>query len=222
LIEAILPAGVVAAAVTGDIPDARLFPEESAAILGAVRKRRLEFTTGRACARAALTMLGLPPAPIVPAARGAPRWPDGVVGSITHCAGYRAAAAARATDVAALGIDAEPHEPLPDGVLDVVALPGEHADVLRIGGLVPRLCWDRVLFSAKESVYKAWFPLTGRWLGFEDARLWIDPAERTFIAEILVPGPTVAGRVLTSFAGRLLVRDGIIVTAVVHPTVRSL
>jgi 4'-phosphopantetheinyl transferase EntD len=33
----------------------------------------------------------------------------------------------------------------------------------------PEVYWDRVLFCIKESTYKAWFPLTHRWLGFEDA-----------------------------------------------------
>ena len=40
---------------------------------------------------------------------------------------------------------------------------------------VPLTHWGRLLFSAKEAVYKAWYPLTGRWLGFEEARLTIDP-----------------------------------------------
>ena len=60
-----------------------------------------------------------------PGAKREPLWPAGVVGSITHCDGYRAAAVARATDLATVGIDAEPHEPLPDGVLAAIALPAE-------------------------------------------------------------------------------------------------
>jgi len=49
----------------------------------------------------------------------------------------------------------------------------------------PSIRWDRLLFSAKESVYKAWFQLTGRWLGFEEASLDIDPSAGTFSARIL-------------------------------------
>ncbi len=45
--------------------------------------------------------------------------------------------------------------------------------------LPPGPSWDRLLFSAKESVYKAWFPLTGRWLGFEEAAITINPADGT-------------------------------------------
>jgi hypothetical protein len=89
--------------------------EEEELIGRAVEKRRREFGTARACARRALADLGRVPAPIVRGEKGAPVWLDGVVGSITHCAGYRGAAVAEARDVRALGIDAEPHGKLPDG-----------------------------------------------------------------------------------------------------------
>jgi 4'-phosphopantetheinyl transferase EntD len=95
VIEDILPAQAAAVQAFGDLPGATLFPEEKTFIAKAVDKRRREFTTARGCARAALAALGLPPAPIVPGPRGAPQWPTGVVGSITHCAGYCAWALAR-------------------------------------------------------------------------------------------------------------------------------
>ena len=44
--------------------------------------------------------------------------------------------------------------------------------------------WDRLLFSAKESVYKAWFPLARCWLGFEDVTVHVDIATGEFRAEI--------------------------------------
>ena len=76
-------------------------------------------------------------------------------------------------------------------------------------------CWDRLLFSAKESVYKAWFPLTARWLGFPDASISISPADGTFAARLLVSWPPAAGLSLPGFTGRWLARDGLIVTAVI-------
>jgi 4'-phosphopantetheinyl transferase EntD len=79
------------------------------------------------------------------------------------------------------------------------------------------VCWDRLLFSAKESVYKAWFPLAGRWLGFADAVITLTPAAGIFSARLLVNGPVVAGRAVTGFTGRWLVRRGLIVTAVALP-----
>jgi 4'-phosphopantetheinyl transferase EntD len=213
VIERILPATAVTADASGDDDDeSGLLPAEAAVVRGAVPKRRREFAAVRRCARRALGTLGCPPAPLLPGLRGAPGWPAGVVGSMTHCAGYRAAAVARAADLLAVGIDAEPHAPLPDGVLEAVAGPAERAGLAGLGAAVPGVCWDRLLFSAKESVYKAWFPLTGRPLGFEDAELTPRP-DGTFAARLLVPGPIVAGRELTGFTGRWLTADGLVLTA---------
>jgi 4'-phosphopantetheinyl transferase EntD len=215
VIEAIVPAEVVVEEAFGDLPQICLFPEEEAAIANAVDKRRREFVTARGCARAALARLGLPPAPIVPGLRGAPQWPSGVVGSITHCAGYRATAVARDRDIVTIGLDAEPHDKLPDGVLKAVASPVEQSRLAALAVASPQLCWDRMLFCAKEAVYKAWFPLTHRWLGFEDAAVDFVPVNRTFSARLLVDGPVVNGDVLTGFDGRWLVSGGFIATAIV-------
>jgi 4'-phosphopantetheinyl transferase EntD len=77
----------------------------------------------RTCARQAMAALGIAPAPIVPGDRGSPRWPAGVLGSMTHCAGYRACAVAYAADVLAIGIDTKPARPLPDRVRGVDGVP---------------------------------------------------------------------------------------------------
>jgi 4'-phosphopantetheinyl transferase EntD len=214
-----LPPGVATQEAFGDLPDTVLFPEEEEVIAKAVDKRRREFTTARACARAALAKLGIPAVPIVPGPRGAPQWPAGVVGSITHCDGYRACAVARDSDIVTIGLDAEPHDRLPGGVLDAVSLPPERARLAELAAAVPGVCWDRMLFCVKESVYKAWFPLTGSWLGFEEACVDFDPVAKSFTAGLLVPGPVVSGRRLTGFTGRWLVREGLIVTAIVIPRV---
>jgi 4'-phosphopantetheinyl transferase EntD len=213
----ILPPEVAVEEAFDDVLDVVLFPDEEAVIAKAVDKRRREFTTARACARAALAKLGLPPVPIVPGLRGVPQWPAGVVGSITHCAGYRASAVARHGDVITIGVDAEPHDTLPDGVLEAVASDGEQDRLAALAAAEPGVCWDRMLFSAKESVYKAWFPLTHRWLGFEDASVDIDPARGTFTARLLVNGPVVDGARLTGFEGRWVVSDGLVATAIVVP-----
>ncbi|CAO5237865.1 4'-phosphopantetheinyl transferase family protein [Frankia sp. AgKG'84/4] len=175
MLASLLPAAVVAVEAFEDDPGAVLFPEESALLAKAVDKRRREFTTARVCAHRALRTLGLPPAPILPGPRGAPSWPDGVVGSITHCAGYRAAAVARASELCTIGIDAEPNEANPQGVTQEITVAAERGWLAAHLAARPAVRWDRLLFSAKESVYKAWFPLAQRWLGFEDAELVIDP-----------------------------------------------
>jgi len=214
VIEEILPAAVASAEMFTDPPDATLPPQEAAIVERVSDKRRREFTAGRECARIALGKLGVVPVPILIGERGAPQWPPGIVGSITHCDGYRAAAAAHASDVAAIGMDAEPDDPLPRGVLDVISLPAERARLAALAGEGPAVCWDRLLFSAKESVYKAWFPLTGRWLGFEDADVTITP-DGTFTARLLAE--LTETQPPASFAGRWLASGGLILTAIAVP-----
>ncbi|MFJ6386057.1 4'-phosphopantetheinyl transferase [Streptomyces sp. NPDC091972] len=224
MIEELLPDSVVAVEVHGhDEPDnARLYPEEAALVAPAVPKRRREFAVVRACARRAMEKLGVPPQPVLPGERGAPRWPAGLTGSMTHCDGYCAAALVRVADLASIGIDAEPHGPLPEGVLESVSLPQERARLRELAEAHPGIHWDRLLFSAKESVYKAWFPLTGKWLEFTEADIDIlvdpgRPAGGTLRAELLVPGPVVGGARRGTFEGRWTARDGLVATTVTVP-----
>jgi 4'-phosphopantetheinyl transferase EntD len=218
VLDEIVPPAVIAVEAFDDPPDVHLYPEEEALLRKAVTSRRLEFGTARWCARRALAKLGRPAVPILPGPRGAPIWPDGVAGSMTHCTGYRAAALAHSTDMAAIGIDAEPDGPLPDGVRDWVTSPEELTALAELTAAAPGTSWDKLLFCAKESTYKAWFPLAQRWLGFTDASIGINPANGTFTARLLVPGPVLAGRQLTEFHGRWLVRNGLVVTAITVPT----
>jgi 4'-phosphopantetheinyl transferase EntD len=229
VISAILPASACCAEAFADEAGQTPFPEEMARVANAVDKRRREFTTGRRCAHEALRSLGVQPAPILAGERGMPQWPPGVVGSITHCAGYRGAAVARSADLMAIGIDAEPDGPLPAGVLDVVSLPPERDRLRDLTEARPAVNWDRVLFSAKESVYKAWFPLTRRWLGFEEAEITLAAVDGgdngsaggvdgvaggTVEARFLVPGPVIGGQPLAGVSGRWLARDGLVLTAI--------
>jgi 4'-phosphopantetheinyl transferase EntD len=217
LLSAILPAAVAVAEVFGDQRDVILFPAEEALLQRAVERRRREFATARWCARAALAKLGLPSAAIGRDSRGAPRWPAGVVGSITHCPGYRAAAVARVQDVASIGIDGEPHRPLPSRVSAAIAVAEELGELAELAATDPAIRWDTLLFSAKESVYKAWFPLTGRSLRFADICVAIDPADGSFSVRLAASELTAGGRQPARLDGRWLVRSGLVVTSVLVP-----
>lgn len=217
MIEAILPAAVAVAEARDDAAPAELLGAEAELVARAVEKRRREFATGRLCARRALAALGVEAGAIGSGERGEPLWPAGVVGAISHCRGYRGAAVARAAELASLGIDAEPHQPLPDGLLGDVARAEERPALAALAAAAPEVHWDRLLFSAKESVYKAWFPLAKRWLGFEDAVLELDPERRAFTARLLVPGPQLGRAELRWFEGRWLVADGLVLTSVTVP-----
>ena len=222
MIERLLPPYVACASTReDDAPPGTLYPEEAALVARSVDRRRHEFAAVRACARQAMAALGLPPAPVLRGHRGVPLWPAGTVGSMTHCDGYRAAALAGASDFRSLGIDAEPNAPLPPGVWQAISRPGERRRITpgtAAAGASGTVHWDRLLFSAKESVFKGWFPLTGIELDFEDAEISFHLApghttEGTFTAQLMCSAPGLPG----SFDGKWLVDDGFAVTAVTVP-----
>lgn len=208
MLEQLLPPPIAAVERFDDEQPVELFPEEEALVGNAVAKRRVEFGTARWCAREAMRLLDVAPVPILSGPKREPLWPEGLVGSLTHCAGYRAAALARKTDFQTIGIDAEPHAAAPDGVLEAIAIPAELARMPGLKADEEKICWDRLLFSAKESTYKAWYPVTRRWLGFEDADITLN-ADGTFHSRILLPDSPIAG-----FDGKWLVQGDVLVTAI--------
>ena len=154
LLPDLLAPGIFGAEMEDNGQPVPLHPQEEELVAQAAPKRRRDFALGRACARAALSDLGQPDAVIGQGENGAPLWPAGVVGSITHTKGYAAALVAKVQQARGLGIDAE-----------------------RVGGVTQNL-WPRLFdadecgrltmlddtqqqifatlfFSAKEAVYKA-------------------------------------------------------------------
>ncbi|WP_301148765.1 4'-phosphopantetheinyl transferase PptT [Mycobacterium simiae] len=220
LMSSVLPAtqDMAYSEVYSDPPGLTPLPEEEPLIAKSVAKRRNEFITVRHCARIALGELGVPPVPILKGDKGEPCWPDGVVGSLTHCTGYRGAVVGRSPAVRSVGIDAEPHDVLPHGVLDAVSLPAERSEIPQ--AMPTGLHWDRILFCAKEATYKAWFPLTKRWLGFEDAHITFeadgtDATTGQFVSRILIDPEALAGPPLNELRGRWSVERGLVLTAIV-------
>lgn len=201
----LLPPAVVCVESAGPPVVVPLLGDEPAAVVRAVPERRAEHAAVRGCARDALERLGFGRPPVPSAPDRSPVWPAGVVGSMTHCTGYRAAAVARADDVVGVGVDAEPLAPLPAGVAALVMSPAEQA---ALSALDPARHPDRVLFSAKESVYKVWSPLVRTWLGFEDVRVALHD-DGTFVAHVDRPGLGV-----DRLAGRWTVDDGRVLTAI--------
>ena len=121
--------------------------------------------------------LGYRPSAILRGPRGEPLWPRAWLRSITHCDGYRAAAVARSSQIPTVGIDAEPHAQLPEGVLEQIARTEELAALRQLDFEEPQLHWDSLLFSAKDVRLKACYPLSGRWLGFEQVSVAFDPPD---------------------------------------------
>jgi 4'-phosphopantetheinyl transferase EntD len=213
LIGQLVPETVHWSEAFDDVTPVTLFPEEERVLANAVDKRRREFATVRRCAREALSQIGVRDTALLPGERGSPTWPNGVVGSMTHCAEYRAAAVGLASELTAIGIDAEPHEALPAGVLRAVASPGERAMLAQLPG-PPGLAADRLLFSAKESLFKVWFPLTRLWLEFDEAEVQLDAAG-VFTARLLTGPLPHRGRAVTELTGRWTATRKLLATAIV-------
>ena len=137
----------------------------------AVPKRRAEFLAGRFAARQALALLGVDG---VPGRNqdGSPRWPEQVVGSITHGAARALCAVAQASEVRGIGIDAERlmGEGAKDELLARICDVEERA-LLRRSLASPEQHLVTFAFSAKESLYKCLFPQIGRFMDFNAARV---------------------------------------------------
>lgn len=171
-IAALAPPGVLIGhrlIAMGD--EAALLPPERRAFAASVVKVRRAGGAARLVARDLLARLGHPGVALPKSPSGAPRWPDGIVGSLAHDDRVAIAAIAKRQDMAALGIDIEPAEPLPADLLDLVATPREHA------ALQHDPFQGRLHFVVKEAVYKAVHPLDGIFLEHHDVEL--DFARRT-------------------------------------------
>jgi 4'-phosphopantetheinyl transferase EntD len=208
LVRPLLPPGVAAAVRDpgGDLPAP--LPEESVALSPrAVDKRRREFAAGRAAARDAMGQLGLDPAPVVAAEDRAPIWPDGLVGSISHCRDCAIAAVAQERDIRSLGIDVEQGTPLEARLLPSICSERERA-WLRAGD--QPLLLAKLVFSAKEAAYKCQYPLSRRLFGFDAMELDVDLERRRFTAVFTQDqGPFSRGY---SIQGRFAIGAGVIIT----------
>lgn len=143
----------------------------------AVEKRRREFRVGRLAARLALEAADAPAGPILSRPDRSPIWPDGFVGSITHGGGFGAAAVASTNVAAGLGVDIENASRVVSP--SVTRLVADEHEKAWIDGDNRRLI---TLFSAKEAVFKAIYPLYGTFFGFEAAHL--DAVSGGFVARL--------------------------------------
>jgi 4'-phosphopantetheinyl transferase EntD len=139
---------------------------------GARIERRCASGAARIAARLLLAQFGADRSALLPSSpSGAPLWPDGVIGSLAHDDTFAVAAVARRGRLIGLGVDIEPAEPLPEDVVDLVLGDAEQRETENDG--VAR----RLVFAAKEAVYKATHPLDGLWLDFPDVEVRL--ADRT-------------------------------------------
>jgi len=173
--------------------DFRLLPEEQviAESFGS-QQRRAEFTLGRICAHGALSRFGLEFEPILrnPETRE-PCWPDSVWGSITHSSGYAAVAVGLKNKIKGVGIDLESISRSVDfNIRRHVCVDSEleWLESLQIKQADRAL---RIIFSAKESIFKCLYPGTKSHLTFKDAEITINETEKNFSFIIIKSCPGI-------------------------------
>jgi 4'-phosphopantetheinyl transferase EntD len=174
MFDGLLPHDVITEYGDPTQPASDLLPEEAALVASAGDKRRNEFARGRACARAALSRFGIHGFALLAGPEREPIWPPGVVGSVTHTQGLCAVAVAACDRYAGLGIDVEPALPLTPALVERICRNDETAQLSRLQGIAP-LTAARLVFSAKEAVYKCQFRLTRKFLAFREVGIELDP-----------------------------------------------
>jgi len=142
-----------------------LLPEEMAAFAGSVLKVRRASGAARIVARMLLSRFGREPHAIPKSTAGMPVWPEGVVGSLAHDADVAVAAIAAQPEFQSVGIDIEPAEPLAPDLLDIVATAKER------GIIEDDPFRGRLLFSIKEAIYKAVYPVDRTFLDHHDVEV---------------------------------------------------
>jgi len=215
VIEALFPAGVIAVCATAEMERDALHAEERECAERMGEKRRREFALGRACARRALAELDIEDFPLLRGERREPVWPRGVVGSLTHCRSFCAAAVARQDVIAGLGLDAETARTPSRRFTERISTPHERSWLEALPPS-PAVDWGVVLFSAKESFYKCYFPLARTFLGFRDAEVRLDPDAGSFTVQLCRDdAPPALGT--RTFQGRYQTDSNRVITAVTLP-----
>ena len=144
-------------------------------------KRKSEFSLGRRCAHQALAKFKLESEPILRNAdTKEPCWPKDVLGSISHSGKYAAAAVGKVGDISGIGIDLESLSRVVDFNIS------RHVCVEKELKWLKSLTPDqanlglRIIFSAKESIFKCLFPISKTYLYFKDATVTVDEANTEF------------------------------------------
>jgi 4'-phosphopantetheinyl transferase EntD len=193
-----------------------LLPEEAAHLGRAVAKRRQEFAAGRLCARRAVAEFGMPDFPVRVAEDRQPIWPDSLVGSITHTAGFCAAVVAERRHIQAVGLDSEVVGDVKVEIWSHICLPGEMA-WLRSLPASEQAAAVTLIFSAKEAFYKCQYPLVRERLGFHDVRIevptWNAASDGTFLVHPMRP-VAVAAHASPPLHGRYLFHEKLVTAAI--------
>lgn len=186
-------------------------PDELKQVSGWHPQRIREFAAGREAAYKALAKLGVSPAPLLRGEDRTPQWPEGITGSITHSGDNALAAVASCSDYLGIGIDLEQMSKFPEKVFRRISLPEEKEWIYSLGP--ESIQWTApFLFSAKESFYKAQYPLTQARLGFHDVMIQLGDKAGWFTAQYNKKHPARRYPDNPCFIGRYILLEDYIFT----------
>lgn len=170
--------------------------------------RLRDFGHGRACARLALKQLEVFDCPVPVGKQREPLWPNDIVGSLSHTNHFAAAVVARRSEITSLGIDLEPAENLPENILARVCRAEE---IERLSAGEEHYRQAKLIFSAKESLYKCLWPIRKSFIGFQEMEITLFEQDRSWSATShtdLYPESLVA-----RLRGRYLLTDELIISS---------
>lgn len=210
----ICPPGFIAVEFAGLADSGDLYPQERDEMTTFGEKRRSEFSAGRLCSKRALAEFGIINFPLQINDDRRPRWPEGIIGSISHTHVYCAALVGRTTDARAIGFDVERTERIGEELWDVLFTSCEQAR-LRALPLARRAIGATIVFSAKEAFYKCHFAFSPTWLDFTDVEINVSPVAPGTVGTIFNIQPRSAGVVRAEYTGRFIVAQGFVATSVI-------
>ena len=219
LIDSLFCRDVVTEQANPTLAHGACYPEEEMCVKRALSGRRQEFTTGRLCARRALSRLGIRDFPLLVGADGEPLWPKNIVGSISHAEGFCGVVVARKSQIESLGLDVEVTGKLSSDCWRLICTRRELS-------WISSLPFDRaqknaaLVFSAKECLYKCQHTISKRWLDFHEVVITVNPDIGEFEATFLVNVGTFFERG-TSVSGRYFFYQDYVFTGMSIPSAKN-
>jgi len=209
ILQALLPTEARGAFSSRRPHDFELLAEERDCAESMPDRRLRDFLNGRACARLALSRLGFADCPVPIGADREPLWPDGVVGSISHCGEKAAAVVARVDDIGGIGLDIELGEDLDEALVPMICRVEEQR---YLASSDARLRAAKLIFSAKESIFKCIWPSVRRFVDFQEVSVQLDLDRNAFAAS--ARSTELPADLLERLRGRIGRADGLLVTSV--------
>jgi len=184
LVSSLFSEDVLSAEAIPEIRRLDIYDEEWNCVANAVEKRQAEFCAVRICARRLLECLGIDNFPLLPNRDRSPRWPEGIIGSISHTQGYCAVVATRSGRLVGLGLDVEQDDPLKSELIRLICTDRERR-WLDAQPANERYRLAKLIFCAKESAYKCQYPITETFVDLRQAELYLDLDSKRFRAVIV-------------------------------------